>query len=259
MRILIVNPNTSAEFSNKIRATATKYCQAETSVEVLNPTIGPRWIDGRYEEMLSAPQTVQLVLENESAYDGFVIACYSAHSSIYAAREITSKPVVGIAEASMLMATLLGDKFSIVTSGPRWKPLLEQDVARIGLGARCASVRCADLATADLERMDETRIEELLLAEARAAVEKDGAEVICLGCAGMAGFDKKLENTIGVPVLDGVVCAAKLVENLVGYGLATSKIRSYAVPGPNQLVGLPESFSRPYLSNDDSRDSQVSK
>jgi allantoin racemase len=246
MELLIVNPNTSEEFSKTIRATATQHCRPDTVIRVVNPSIGPRWIDGRYEELLSAPYTVQLILENEASCDGFIIACYSAHIAISAAREVIAKPVVGIAEASMLVATLLGDRFSVVTSGTRWKPLLEEDIARIGLSSRCASVRAASLETADLELMTQERIEGLLLAEAQAAVDRDGAEVICLGCAGMSGFDARLKERLGVPVLDGVVCAVAMVETLVSCGFSTSKTRTFANPGPNRLEGMPDSLSSVY-------------
>jgi len=53
------------------------------------------------------------------------------------------------------------------------------------------------------------------------------AEVIVLGCAGMAGLDKRMEEKLGVPVLDGVVCALIIASGLVKYGASTSKIRKY--------------------------------
>jgi allantoin racemase len=77
-------------------------------------------------------------------------------------------------------------------------------------------------------------------------VEEDGAEVICLGCAGMAGLDKRLEDALGLPVLDGVVCAVKLVEGLLAYGARTSKRRTYATPRAKELPGLPANFGRVY-------------
>ena len=76
-------------------------------------------------------------------FDGFVIACYSDHPTIYALREITHKPVLGIAEASMYLACMLGYKFSIVTTNEEWEPLLWDAVQHYGLAQRCASVRSA--------------------------------------------------------------------------------------------------------------------
>ena len=86
----------------------------------------------------------------------------------------------------------------------------------------------------------------VILARARQALDEDGAEVICLGCAGMAGLDKELERELGVPVLDGVACALKLLEGLLGYGLTTSKRRAYATPLAKALPGLPAVLGAPY-------------
>jgi allantoin racemase len=78
-------------------------------------------------------------------------------------------------------------------------------------------------------------------------VKEDGAEVICLGCAGMAGFDKALEKKLGVPVLDGFVCALKLLELFNQYGLRHSKVLTYAGPQSKELTGLGSHFSNVYL------------
>jgi allantoin racemase len=246
MRVLVVNPNSSEEFSKVIRGATEKRLGADIELTVLNPSKGPRWINGRFEEVLSALFATQLVLENRELYDAFVIACYGAHASVYAAREVTTKPVVGIGEASMLVATLIATKFSIVTTGLRWKPLLEQDVARIGLTSRCASVRVVPLNTADLERESADRVGELLEQEGRAAIEEDGAEAICLGCAGMAGLSEALSARLGVPVLDGVLCAIELARLLVELGLGTSRVGAYAELDGNAINGLDDIFSSAY-------------
>jgi allantoin racemase len=86
----------------------------------------------------------------------------------------------------------------------------------------------------------------MILEGARQAINQDGAEVICLGCAGMAGLDKQLEEVLEIPVIDGVVGALKLLEGLVGYGVRTSKRRAYATPARKELLNLPSLFDKPY-------------
>ena len=71
--------------------------------------------------------------------------------------------------------------------------------------------------------------EDNILAAARAAIREDGAEVIVLGCAGLAGLDKRLEKRLGAPVLDGVVCALIIAVGLAKYGAGISKIGRYAM------------------------------
>jgi hypothetical protein len=73
----------------------------------------------------------------------------------------------------------------------------------------------------------------------RKAVEIDHAEVICLGCGGMAGLDERIKSQCGVPVIDGVSAAVTLAESLVTMGLSTSKIRTYGAPRPKRIIGWP--------------------
>ena len=246
MNILFINPNTSETFTHKIEQIARQYAAPGTDIVAVNPASGPRSIESIYDELLSAAGTLETVLQHAADFDAFVIACYSDHPCIYAAREILDKPVIGIAEANMHMACMLGHKFSIVTTNDAWEPLLWDAVRRYGLAERCASVRTTGLPVLALEAAGEGETQQLVLQAAQHAVQHDGAEVICLGCAGMAGLDKHMEQVLKVPVLDGVVCALKLLEGMLGYGLRTSKAKAYARPAYKALLNLPDVFGRPY-------------
>jgi len=246
MKILFINPNTSQEFTSRIQSITNKYVFPTTQVEAKNPASGPRSIESVYDELLSSAGTLELIISELDNYDGFVIACYSDHPTIYAAREITDKPVLGIAEASMYVACMIGYKFSIVTTNDEWHPLLWDAVKHYGLRERCASVRTTGMSVLSLEE-NEDQTYELLVKEARKAVAEDGAEVICLGCAGMAGMDKRMEVDLGVPVVDGVVASLKLLEGVIGYGIRTSKRCAYANPVRKELVNLPPIYEKPYV------------
>ena len=246
MKILFVNPNTTEDFTEKIATIASKYASTGTIVTTLTAKYGPRSIESVYDELLSSMGTLEVVLSKIDEFDGFVIACYSDHPTVYALREITDKPVLGIAEASMLMACMLGHKFSVVTTNQEWEPLLWDAVRHYGLADRCASVRSTGMPVLALESASPEETYQIILASSKVAIELDGAEVICLGCAGMTGMDKKLEKELGVPVIDGVVSALKLIEGMVGYGVHTSKRKAYATPGEKELVGIAPIFSRPY-------------
>ena len=78
-----------------------------------------------------------------------------------------------------------------------------------------------------------------IVEEARKAVEIDNAEVICLGCAGMAGLEEAITGALGVPVVDGIAAAVRLAEAVVGLGLRTSKISTYALPGQKRITAWP--------------------
>jgi allantoin racemase len=246
MRILLINPNTSPGFTEKVGAIAGRHAFPGTDTVAVNPTAGPRSIESIYDELLSAAGTLEVAIEHLDEFDAFVIACYSDHPTVYALREITDKPVVGIAEASMLLACILGHKFSVVTTNKEWEPLLWDAVRHYGLAERCASVRSTGMAVLDLETADGQTTDKAIITAARLAVEQDGADVICLGCAGMTGLDEKVCAAVGVPVVDGVVAALKLLEGVVAAGLRTSKRQAYARPQFKELDGLDPIFRKPY-------------
>jgi len=255
MRILFINPNTSEEFTKKIQRIIDQYSLPTTTALAANPSYGPRSIEGVYDELLSSSGTLELAISEIENFDAFVIACYSDHPTIYAIREITDKPVIGIAEASMYYACMLGYKFSIVTTNEEWEPLLWDAVKHYGLAERCASVRSTRMPVLALEQASLEETKKLILRSSGQAIEEDEAEVICLGCAGMAGLDKELQQELGVPVLDGVVCALKLLEGMLDYGVKTSKRRAYAQPGYKPQVGLPEIFQNVYRTRNTNQNS----
>lgn len=246
MRILILNPNTSEAFTATIQTVADEYKAADTEVVAISPSRGPRIIEGVYDALLSAAPSLEILISGEADFDGFIIACFSDHPVIYGAREFTRKPVIGIMEAALYTACMLGHRFSVVTTNDRYGPLLWDAVGRYGLAERCASIRPTGMGVIELESHGDQDVYRRIREEARSALEEDGAEVICLGCAGMAGLDKQLQAELDVPVVDGVVCALKLTEVLVGYGVGTSKARTYAPLSEKELVDLRPVFKQPY-------------
>ena len=246
MKILVINPNTTESFTKAVQDAVENYKNPGTEVIAVNPKTGPGTIESIFEEMLSGVPTLEIFLANEKEYDGFIIACYGNEGLVQAVREITQKPVIGITEASYHMACMLGRKFSVVSTGNRWESLLWDSVRLHGLEGRCASMRSTSIATSELESSGDDVVREHLLKESRIALEEDGAEVILLGCAGMTGLDKELEVELGVPVIDGVVAALKFMEALIGYGVGTSKCKTYQPLEPIGLHNLPQIFDQAY-------------
>jgi len=246
MRIAFINPNTTEAFTRRVQETLDRYASPQTQAVACNPSAGPRSIECVYDELLSAAPTLECALACLPDCDALVIACFSDHPTVQALREITDKPVIGIAEASLYFACLLGQQFSIVTTDEAWEPLLWQAVRHFGLAERCASVRSTRLPVLALETASPEETYQIILKTARLALAADGAEVICLGCAGMSGLDKRLEADLQVPVIDGVVAALKLMEGLVGYQVHTSKQRTYLPPRRKELLNLPVGFNAPY-------------
>jgi allantoin racemase len=236
MRILVINPNSNPQMTRNIDRMAKSVAGPDTEVLTISPPLAPASIESHAEDAVAAYRLLEAALGLKGSYDGLVTACYY-DPGIEALREVLDVPVIGIAEASTHMASLLAPKFSIVTVLRRGVHHVESVVAKIGLESRCASVRGVDLGVLDLDE-DLGRSLELIAAEAQAAIEEDGAEAIALGCAGMGPLDKQLQAVLGVPVLDGVACAVPLLEACARYGVTTSKINTYNAPPNKSSAGL---------------------
>ncbi|MGD9344703.1 MAG: aspartate/glutamate racemase family protein [Candidatus Aminicenantes bacterium] len=220
MKILIINPNSSAEMTAKIKETAIEFAAQAFDVDCLPTPGAPDYIETYEDQLKAAPGMMELVRENEPTWDAFVVACH-CDPNLDALKEITTKPVVGIGEASMKIATMLGHNFSVVSDTIHSVPNKEVLVRKYHLQDALASARAPDT---DAEGSD---LEEKIFRAAEAAVKEDHTEVIVLGCAGMTGLDKRLQVKLGVPVLDGVICALIIASGLVKYGVSTSKARRY--------------------------------
>jgi allantoin racemase len=250
MRLLVVNPNTSAEMTSAIHRAAETAAGPGVAVETVHATVGPRSIEGHFDEAVSMLGTLERVLRRVQDVDAFVFACFSAHAAIDATRELSRKPAIGIAEAAMALASLVGHRFSIVTTSPRWKPLLEDAVRKYGYESRCASVRSSGLAVLDLDALPREQVIETLVVEARRAVHEDGAEAIVLGCAGMADLEARVRAILDVPVVESIAAGVSLACTLVRLGLGTSKVGAYQPVLPREVDGLPALFRSVYDVSD---------
>ena len=222
MKILCINPNSSQEVTVGIEKICKNYALADTEVEVKCIQQAPSGIESYHDAAISEKYLLDKFEEWKNEYDGFIIACHS-DIGVDLLRELTDKPVIGIGEASMLFALPLGHKFSILSLKRKKIPQKEDLVKKYGLENRCASIRVTGLGVVDNNRGKR----EKLIQEGEKAVKEDGAEVLILGCAGMAGLDKEIEKIINVPVIDGVVSALMLIESLIRYGVSTSKVGKY--------------------------------
>lgn len=238
MRLLIVNPNTTAEMTESIGQSARKYARHDTEIVAVNPERGPDSIEGYFDEIIATEAVLELLIEHRSDFDAYVIACFG-DPGVFAAREIMKAPVIGIAEAAMLTACTIGYRFSVLDVMKRTWAQLDDLINRYGMKHRCASIRAVDLSVLETETKSDW-VKSKLVEAGRIAIEIDRAEVLLLGCAGMTGLDKEIENSLGVPVLDGVVCAVKMAEGLVDYCLSTSKVCAFMNPEIKNFKGCSE-------------------
>ena len=242
VRIRVINPNTSASMTAVIATAARTGVSDPGIVEALTSPMGPASIESHFEEALAVPGLLALVDEGEQAgVDGYVIACFG-DPGLDAARELAHGPVLGIAEAAMHAATLVGRHFGVVTTLSRTVGRATELSVRYGAAEACVGVRACEVAVLDLED-PASNARGLVVEQARELIEA-GADSIVLGCAGLADLCRSLAAELGVPVIDGVAVATGMVEALVRSGLRTSDAGEYARPPVKEISGPLAGFRR---------------
>lgn len=225
MKLLVINPNTTASMTSKIAEAARRAAKPGTEIIAANSQSGPASIQGFLDIALCIPGLLREV-ERHPGIDAVVVACFD-DTGVDALRALLNVPVIGIGEAAYHAASMISNKFSVITTLSRSVPGLEANLVRYGLAARCARVRATDIPVLKLEEQDPETMERIRK-EIRLAIENDMADAIVLGCAGMADLMQQLSAEFGLPVVDGVACGVALAEALVSAGLKTSKIGGYS-------------------------------
>ena len=237
MRILVVNVNTTESMTSVIGEQARAAASPGTEIVAVTPRFGPASVESIFESHLAAVGVIDAVIRQPGEHDAVILAGFGELGR-EALQELLTVPVVDITEAAAHVACLLGRTYAVVTTEDRSVPAIEDRLILAGLRSRCVAIRAARIAVLDLENDLEATAESVARV-AEDAIRIDGAEVICLGCAGMAGLSERISRRIGVPVVDGVAAAVRLAESLDALGLRTSKIGFYAPSPEKEISGWP--------------------
>ncbi|GLW36330.1 allantoin racemase [Pectobacterium carotovorum subsp. carotovorum] len=235
--IQVINPNTSLAMTETIGMAARAVAAPGTEIIAVSPSQGVPSIEGHFDEAIAAVGVLEQVrLGKAQGVDGHIIACFG-DPGLLAAREVASKPVIGIAEAAMHMATLVATRFSIVTTLPRTVIIARHLLQRYGFEHHCAALHAIDLPVLALEQdsgIAQKKVREYCIQSLR----QDGVGAIVLGCGGMADLAQALTQELAIPVIDGVSAAVKLIESLSALGLTTSKHGDLDYPVTKPLSGM---------------------
>jgi len=236
MRILVVNSNTSTIVTEKVAVEARASASPSTEIVAVTGTFGARVIGTRSEHAIAEHSTIALMARHSKGCDAAVIAV-SYDTGLRGARELLSIPVVGMTEAGLLTACMLGGRIGVVAFGRRVLPLYQELVAGYGLTARIAGWRALE-STAAYARGAHPDLDREIVAAASNLVERDLAEIIVLTGAVMAGVPRRLQQDIPVPVVDCIACGVRQAELLAGLGLPKPRAGSYAPPTGRELVDV---------------------
>jgi allantoin racemase len=237
MRILLINPNTTAAVTAIVAGHARRIAGATAVFVPVTGRFGARYIATRAAAAIAGHAALDAMAEHVGGCDAVYLACFG-DPGLLALREIAPVPVVGMAEAACQAACARGSRFSIVTGGALWKPMLEEFVAMIGLGDRLASVRTIAPTGGQIAQNPEAALADLAAACAICARD-DNAAVVILGGAALAGLAARIQPEVSVPV----ICAVEAGTHAVIAAARAGAARRGLAPVTDS-VGLSEALAR---------------
>jgi allantoin racemase len=236
MRLLFLNPNTSPNLTEAGAKVARRIARVDTEILPATGRFGARYITTRAAAAIAGHAALDAFARQKDGIDVVLLACFG-DPGLFALRELAEVPVVGMAEASCRMASTLGRKFSIVTGGRRWGPMLEEFVSAIGLADSLSSVRTIALLGDEIAARPDAALASLAACCTEAA-EEDGADAVILGGLGLAGLAEQIADKVPIPVIDNVVAGIRVAEAAAALGAAKARTGSFAPAAPIKTTGL---------------------
>jgi allantoin racemase len=208
MRILVINPNSTEAVTRGIdEAVEPLRMAGGPAIDCVTLKEGPPGIETQQHVDGVVQPLLKLVREKEGDYAAFVIACYS-DPGLHSLREATEKPVLGISECGILTALTLGQKFGVIA-------ILKQSIARhlryvgaLGVRERLAAELPVNLPVVELSNQEKTFGR--MVAVGKALRDQHHADVVIMGCAGMARYRRPLQDEIGIPVVEPTQAAVAM-------------------------------------------------
>lgn len=241
MRILLLNPNTTEAITQRLLAAAQAVAAPGTEILPLTAPRGVPYIASRAEAQIGGAIALEMLAEQHDKVDAAIIAAFG-DPGLMGARELFDIPVIGMAEAAMLTACMLGKRFAIITFARALGPWYEECVAMHGLQVRCAGIRMLDEGFADIADVQEEK-EAVIVELARRAVVEDEADCVILAGAPLAGLAAKVAERIPVPVVDQMGAALKQAEALVALKPRKASAGTFRRPPAKSTNGLAEKLA----------------
>ena len=236
MKILLLNPNTTGAVTDLLYSAGAKVVSPGTELIAVTAERGVPYIATRAEAQIGGAVALEMLAAADAGVDAAIIAAFG-DPGLFGARELFDFPVVGLAEAAMLTACMLGRKFAIVTFARALGPWYQECVSMHGMDVRCAGIRTLDGAFKSISDVQAEK-EEMLVALANRAVEQDDADVVILSGAPLAGLADKVRDRILVPVVDPTAAAVRQAETLVTLKPRKAIAGTFRRPDPKPTIGL---------------------
>ena len=217
--LVIINPNSSDQVTEGIRSAVKPLEQFGFPISCVTLAEGPPAIETQMQADLTIAPLLKLA-EKHGQAAGFVIACFG-DPGLHALRDCADVPVVGIQEASVGMALTLGQSFGVIAILPASIPRHLRAFGAMGVQHRLAGDRALGLGVAELADSDRTL--DAMIRTGAMLRDDDGADVLIMGCAGMAGYREALEDALGLPVVEPCQAGASLALSQIALGYAKAR------------------------------------
>jgi len=241
VRLLIINPNTTESMTDLLVESGRKVVAAGTELVPLTAPRGFPYISTRAEAQIGGALAMEMLAQNRQGADAAIVAAFG-DPGLFALRELFDIPVVGMSEAAMLTARMLGRRFAIVTFSQTLLPWYRDCVEMHHMSPHCAAVRALDEAFTSVTSV-QTEKAEHLVALAERTVREDGADVIILAGAPLAGLGHQVRDRIPVPIVDPIGAAVKQAEALVALGARKAVAGAFKRPAAKPTSGLDEAVA----------------
>jgi len=242
MRLLVINPNITESVTRLIGEEARRAASAGTEIALRTAPFGVAYIETRFEAVIGAYAAAVVAAEHAPGHDAVIVAAFG-DPGVPGLREALDVPVIGVTDAALASASLLGGRFSIIAISQRIGVWYRETVEQCGFSGRLASIRALDQPIRDIDGIQgdhARRLQELCMT----AVDMDGADVLIIAGAPLAGLARSIAREIPVPVVDAVASGVQQAEALVRLKPAAARSGSYAPPPAKANAGLPEPIRR---------------
>ena len=239
MKILLYNPNTSKNITEKLYETGKLVISKETILIPKTAEKGFPYISTKVEAQITGTLVLEKIAELHSQYDAIIIAAFG-DPGLLPAKTLFNLPIIGLGEAAMLSACLFGKKFSIISFTNAMAAWYEESVELLGLQSRYAGFRAIDGVNLTIDKI-QTLQKKSLIESAKNAINIDGGDVVIFAGAPLSGFKIIVQKDISVPVIDCAEAAVKQAELAVV--MNKNSINKHKLP-PKSSIGVDKKLSQ---------------
>ena len=231
IEICIINPHATTKSNEKLKNCAIKIIDPNSNIYISQENLENDYFSHHLETTNVSSLVKQI--ENNHSSDAFIIASYE-DIGVETIRKVTSKPVIGIGEASFYTANIIANKFSVITNVSQTHEALKNNLIKYDMDHKCVSLKSIEVPILDMETMSKSNLKKLEN-EIERTISEDEPEAIIITSAGILELSKGLGEKFNFPFIEGITAATALIENLTKLELNIKKF----IPKPPRNFGIP--------------------